>query len=326
MIGKLAPLLLLLAACGPGIEHNAVYQEVPDALSEGGSHSLSLTVAWPDAILHGIGPYPAVLFLHGGGWMMGTRSSGGYNERVVAATGAGYVGVRADYRLTSHEDEAGGVRFPWPAQIQDVKCAVRWLRTHADELDIDPEHIVAAGHSAGGHLAMMLALSEGEERFESPDCRAEASSAVSGAVSRSGISDLGALLSEAPDTAPEPISRLLAIDEGEGPDRHPNSFGDASPVSWSHADAAPILHLQGLADDLVPPSNARRMVEAQEDAGAPHLLWEHEGTGHIWRETELARGDSQLRAFLGWVFDGTTPDYLCSPWPSCGGSSPGLLP
>lgn len=325
MFARIAPLLVCLAACQPRIEHIAVYQEVPDALSDGGIHSLSLTVAWPDIARHGTGPHPAVLFLHGGGWKTGDRSLGGFGERVTAATGAGYVGITADYRLTAYEDEDGAVRFPWPAQVQDVKCAVRWLRTHAEELDIDPEHIAAAGHSAGGHLAMMLALTEGEERFESPHCDADAPSRVSGAISRSGISDLGALLFEAPESSHEFVSRLLNVREGEGPELHPESFADASPVAWAHADAAPILHLQGLADDLVPPTNARRMVEAQQVAGGDHHSWEYEGTGHIWNEAELARGDEQLRAFLGYVFDGATPEYLCSPWPSCS-PSPVLFP
>ncbi len=96
-------------------------------------------------------PYPALLFIHGGGW-----NSGSYAELyrfIDVAKAHGYVAISIDYRL-NQPNSAGS----WPAQIQDAKCAVRWLRENADTYQIDSDRIGVVGHSAGAHLALLLGL------------------------------------------------------------------------------------------------------------------------------------------------------------------------
>ncbi len=101
---------------------------------------------------------PVVLFLHGGGWRLGSRHSAGPQFagsapfEQLAQAGIGVASI--DYRLSGEA--------VWPAQLHDAKAAVRWLRSRADELDVDPDRIAAWGESAGGHLAALLGLTGGE--------------------------------------------------------------------------------------------------------------------------------------------------------------------
>lgn len=93
---------------------------------------------------------PAIVIVHGGGWRAGSKSVDVYQKMMVEYAQKGYVTINVNYRLL---DEA-----PFPACIEDVKTAVRWLRAHADEYQVDPDRIGAYGHSAGAHLALMLAM------------------------------------------------------------------------------------------------------------------------------------------------------------------------
>ncbi|HMB91443.1 MAG TPA: alpha/beta hydrolase [Rhodothermales bacterium] len=93
---------------------------------------------------------PALVIVHGGGWRGGSKSVDVYQKMMVDYAQQGYVTVNINYRLI---DEA-----EFPACIEDVKTAVRWLRAHADEYQVDPDRIGAYGHSAGAQLAMMLAM------------------------------------------------------------------------------------------------------------------------------------------------------------------------
>ena len=93
---------------------------------------------------------PAIVIVHGGGWSSGSKQSRVYRTMALYYADKGYVTASVEYRLTGEA--------PFPACIEDVKCAVRWLCAHADEYHIDPEHIGAFGHSAGAHLVMMLAM------------------------------------------------------------------------------------------------------------------------------------------------------------------------
>ncbi len=98
----------------------------------------------------------AIIFLHGGGWRVGSREAMRPVARRMAAHG--FVGLPAQYRLLDQD--------PWPAQLHDVKAAIRWTRAHADALGIDPARIVLWGSSAGGHLALMAAGTANDPAFE----------------------------------------------------------------------------------------------------------------------------------------------------------------
>ncbi|NQT87653.1 alpha/beta hydrolase, partial [bacterium] len=99
-------------------------------------------------------PLPIVVWIHGGAWRAGTKSLG----RVMPLVERGYAVAAITYRLTGEAQ--------WPAQIQDCKCAIRWLRAHAAEHGIDPDRIGVWGSSAGGHLVAMLGTAGDVEAFE----------------------------------------------------------------------------------------------------------------------------------------------------------------
>src|SRR5204863_8217707 len=102
-------------------------------------------------------PLPLVVFIHGGGWVGGDRKS--YVAQAIKLVSEGkYAAAGIGYRLS------GEVK--WPAQIYDCKAAIRWLRGHAKEHNIDPEKVAVFGISAGGHLVSMLGVTGGEKEME----------------------------------------------------------------------------------------------------------------------------------------------------------------
>ncbi len=126
------------------------------------------------------GPLPAILWIHGGGWKNGTGKGGAKMARYFAERN--YVAVSISYRLSGEA--------PFPAHIQDCKAAVRWLRANAKQYGIDPERIGATGHSAGGHLAALLATSNGVEALEGDGGNAAFSSTIQAAVPMGAQTDL----------------------------------------------------------------------------------------------------------------------------------------
>lgn len=122
----------------------------------GESDAWKLDVAVP--LNKGDEPFPAIVIVHGGGWRAGSKRAPVYRALLMDYALQGYVTVSVEYRFI---DEA-----PFPACIQDVKCAVRWLRAHATAYHVDPERIGAFGHSAGAHLALMLAMSSDKKELE----------------------------------------------------------------------------------------------------------------------------------------------------------------
>ena len=101
---------------------------------------------------------PAIVIIHGGGWSAGSKHDLVYRNLLIDYALQGYVTVSVEYRFNQEK--------AFPACIEDVKCAIRWLKAHAKELRIDPERIGCTGHSAGGHLSLMMALSSENKALE----------------------------------------------------------------------------------------------------------------------------------------------------------------
>ena len=187
---------------------------------------------------------PCVLWVFGGGWMRGTKDSG--IGRLFPLARRGYVGATCDYRLT---DEA-----PWPAQIQDVKCAVRYLRAHADELGIDPNRIGAWGPSAGGHLVAMLGVAPDRPELEGSGGWADHSSRVQAVCDWFGPSDFVTMVEQPSDVDRSgndyPEARLI----GGRVQDNPEKARAASPIAPFYVTGRqpPFLVMHGDADRTVP--------------------------------------------------------------------------
>jgi acetyl esterase/lipase len=227
-------------------------------IGEGGGRELRADVYTPPA---GSANGAGVLLIHGGGWVQGDRSQlRGYG---ILLGRVGYTSVACEYRL------APGSR--WPAQIHDVKAALRWMRANAATFGIDPGKIAVSGNSAGGHLAMMLAGTQQMAEFEGDGGNAGAGTGVAACIAYYGPALLfapGALLSDA-------VRALLGRDATE---EHARA---ASPLTYAEA-MPPTLLITGNKDELVPEEAAIRMYRAIADAGGKAELHVYEGAPHAF--------------------------------------------
>ena len=172
---------------------------------------------------HFNGKEPVAVYVHGGSWVSGDHDTGGFiiDQIGPALTADGFVVANVNYRL--------GPDHYWPAQIEDVMCAVRYLRAYASNLHIDPDRIGAWGHSAGGHLVAMLGTGASEAGWDKGPYESE-SSAVEAVVDLSGPSNLATMSIEgASGYVRETFIGLL----GPVPaDELPQALLEASPVHY----------------------------------------------------------------------------------------------
>jgi acetyl esterase/lipase len=233
-----------------------------------GGESQRLDVAWPKTA----GPHPLVVFIHGGGWSAGDKKTFAQDIRRLA--GIGYTSATLDYRLA----EAGGKNI-FPAQVQDVRCAVRWLRAHAAAYDLDPQRVAVIGGSAGGHLTEMLATASDVAGLDDGGCSAAAQPVqISAAVPLYGPSDLRAGAATWSAWAEGKLEQLL----GKPPAEVPALAALASPIVHVNAGDPPMLLIHGVIDQVVPISQSRDMKKALDKAGVPAMLVELPLAGHAF--------------------------------------------
>jgi acetyl esterase/lipase len=273
-------ILFIVAPCLRAAEAPADVEFTRDVVyGKAGDVELKLNIARPkDAKA----PLPLVLFIHGGGWVAGDRS--GHDAQTWDFAKRGYVAATVGYRLT---DVA-----KWPAQVNDVKCAVRFLRANATKYGIDPDHIGAVGFSAGAHLAMMLAVADKNDNLEGTGGSPEQSSAIHAAVSFFGPTDL------ARDDLPPAGHPLVEKLVGHLPEKGNKACESASPLYYVSKGDAPMLLFQGTADPLVPPTQATVMAEAMAKAQIPGRVELIMNAGHGWNGPELTRTIDATTAFL----------------------------
>jgi acetyl esterase/lipase len=234
---------------------------------------LAMDLYMPPAATSTARPAPVAMYVHGGG-ILGDRKTYGLGASLANPDGAlfspllqqlnarGFVVGSIDYRLPPGT--------PWPAQIEDAKCAVRFLRAHAADLDIDPERIGVWGSSGGGLLASLLGLTGPQAGFDRGQYL-EQSSAVQAVVDMFGGADLNDF-----DDAP-PFGKFVLQ----------NAFGSstevrrsASPIIYVDPGAPPFLILQGSEDLMVHPRQSVKLAQRLHSAGVPTTLIEVEGAEH----------------------------------------------
>ncbi len=202
----------------------------------------------------------AILYFHGGGWRGGSREMMRPDARAMAELG--FVGLPAQYRLLG--------QAPWPAQLHDVKAAIRWTRAHADELDVDPDRIVLWGSSAGAQLARLAAATPDLPDFEGTLGPLSVSSKVAAVVAVHP--PVSFHLGESSDRASTSGRTLLGESATEEQARA------ASPLTHVSEKFPPTLLLHGTQDRMVHHSASQRMFDALRSAHAPadmHLFHGH---------------------------------------------------
>ena len=219
------------------------------------------------AVPEGPGPFPAILWLHGGGWFTGDRTLAPELGRFAAR---GFVMASAEYRLSG--------TAPFPAQWFDVRSAVRFLRRHAGRFGIDPAAIGLWGSSAGGHLAALAALT-GHVATVDGESAGQGDASVQAVSDGYGPVDLAALVAAADSGANSPESRLLGGRALGGADR-PALAALASPLSHITSAAPPFQILHGTGDALVPHAQSESLHAALAAAGVPSTLYLLDGFRH----------------------------------------------
>jgi acetyl esterase/lipase len=198
-------------------------------------------------------PRPAVVFFHGGGLVMGEPLWDGEGAKWLAERG--YVTFMAGYRLYDQVSRAN----PWPTQLDDAQRAIRWVRAHADEFNVDPERVCALGYSAGGYLVGLLGTL---------DTRDDSDPDLAGFASRPDCVVMGA--GDGDLTVPYPeqyIADVMAGWLGGTIDEASEVWEAASPAHNIDADTPPFLVIHGTDDEYTPVQMSHNFVDAMREAG-----------------------------------------------------------
>ena len=188
------------------------------------------------------GPWPGVIFIHGGGWSEGDKA-----PLAVNPAQAGFLTVSINYRMYP--------AYRFPAMIEDVKCAIRYLRQHAGLFNLDSSRIGLIGHSAGAHLAALAGLVDDRLGWDVGPYL-DQSSRVQAVVEVAGPTDLCRSFSE----------EVNAMKRNVFEEAH---WASASPLTYANAGAPPFLIVHGDADEAVPVEQAELFYQALHQAGAP---------------------------------------------------------
>jgi acetyl esterase/lipase len=228
-------------------------------------------------------PLPVVVYIHGGGWSGGSRAGGGMAAGFAAS--GNYAGISVGYRLS------GEVK--WPAQIHDCKAAIRWIRGHAKEYNLDPDHIGVTGTSAGGHLVCLLGLTEGVKELEgSIGDFTGLSSRVTCVANYCGPTDMASPLMQG-EAALKDDPAVAGLLGGSIKEKAAEAKG-SSPLTYVHAGAPPFLTAHGTKDMRVNFTNATKLHEALTKAGNSSILLAMTDAGHGFGSPELNKRVQQF--------------------------------
>ena len=227
---------------------------------------------------------PAVLQIHGGGWILGDKREQGL-PLLRHLAGEGWVGFNANYRLSP------GATFP--DHLVDIKRAIEWIRAHADDYDVDPDFIAVTGGSAGGHLAALTALTGNDPAFQRGF--EDADTSIQAAVPFYGVYDFTNRNGYYPDDIVPKFMGPWIIKADI--DEEPEKFAAASPLDQITPEAPPFLVIHGDNDTLAPVEGARDFVEElRATSKAPALYLELKGAQHAFEIFPSIRANQVVRA------------------------------
>jgi acetyl esterase/lipase len=212
-------------------------------------------------------PLPVVVWIHGGAWLAGSKDS----APGIGLTTKGYALASINYRLSQHAI--------FPAQIEDCKAAIRWLRANAEKYKLDPDHIGVWGASAGGHLVALLGTTGGVKDFDvggnlKYSSRVQAVCDFFGPADLTTMGDYPSKLKHNDPGSPE--SKLI----GGAPPENKEKALRASPVTYVSKDSAPFLIMHGDKDPTVPFQQSEELADALKKAGVEVTFKPIAGAGH----------------------------------------------
>jgi acetyl esterase/lipase len=221
------------------------------------------------------GGRPAVVYLHGGGWVKGDKAEARDRNIAGALAGAGFVVASANYRLGAKS---------WPGNLEDCRNAVRYLRARAAECGVAPDRIAIMGASAGGHLALLVAFGPVQAATGEPPVYPGVAASVRAVVDLYGVTDLLSRLRARLDGTPTSrwedshASEMLGV----SPDQDRAAWLDASPIAHLAGAVPPVLIVHGLADPIVDYPQAVELADALGSRGVEHQLLLVPAVGHLF--------------------------------------------
>ena len=240
---------------------------LPDIAYREGNDAWKLDLAMPKE--RGDAPRPAIVYIHGGGWTKGDKRGKGIGA-VLHYAAKGYVCISVNYRLDVDKK----------ACVEDVKCATRWLRAHAEEYNLDPDRLGAAGNSEGGHLALMLAVCPASAGLEGDGPYQEYSSMV-----------------QAAHCSSTPIMPGFRGLRGKPADPDVQKI---QPMTYVSGDVPPLYFIHGTEDTKAPVRFLDDFVKALREAGAKDITYKRyaDGTGHGAYVKHIEEARPAREAFL----------------------------
>jgi acetyl esterase/lipase len=230
-----------------------------------------------------------IVWAHGGAWMAGSKE----NCPALPFVAKGYAVASINYRLSGHAI--------FPAQIEDCKAAIRWLRANAKKYNLNPDRIGAWGASAGGHLVALLGTTAGVKDLEGKGGNSEQSSRVQAVVDFFGPTDFlqmdehaarGSFPKHNSPTSPE--SKLI----GGAIQKNAEKVKLANPVAYVKKDAPPFFIAHGEKDPLVPCHQSELLHEALKKAKVEVTLQKIPGAGHGGKEFHTNKMQAAIEAFF----------------------------
>ena len=230
-------------------------------------------------------PRPAIVFLHGGSWMFGSPSQFHHHADYLARK-YGFFALSVDYRLS------GEAKFP--AALQDAKCAIRWIRSHAKKLNIDPERIAICGGSAGAHLASMVATTADVKGYEGNGGHQEFLSHVNAVILFNGEFDMWDLVKN------KSLIEAMIQFIGGSSEEMPEKYDELSSVKRIHSKVPATLFLHGTLDKCVSHEQSVAFFNRLQEVGVHAELELYEDKPHAWfnREPDRTKTLKRMEKFL----------------------------
>src|SRR6185369_2031796 len=236
------------------------YWVTPDIVyAVGNNTQLKLDVWYPNAVTT---PTPTLVYIHGGGWIWGTKESSVLNFLPFMERGWRIVNV--EYRMASNSLA--------PAAVEDTRCALRWVFRNAKQWNFDTSKIVLSGHSAGGHLSLITGMLPDGTGLDN-NCYGDEKLNVAAIINWYGITDVNDIISG------KNLKNYAVMWMGSQPNAS-EIAKRVSPLTYVRKDLPPILTIHGDKDDVVPYSHATRLKDALDKVKVPNQLLTIQGGGH----------------------------------------------
>jgi alpha-L-fucosidase 2 len=272
----LLPGLTQASSPKPG-DASSGYEVVKDIeFAKPGGVSLTLDAHIPA----GKGPFPAVILVHGGGWVGGDKTANFILPLFPTLDQTGYVWFTIDYRLAP--------RHPYPAPVQDVESAIQWVKANAKKYKVDKKRIALMGESAGAHLASLAAT------------RSTPATSVAAVVSFYGPYDMVMLGMEKKDSISKLLSQVFQV-----PDLNPEALAvlrEASPIMYARKNTPPFLLVHGTKDEAVPYEQSTMFQAYMKRLGARcDLITVEEGLHGVIRWESDPKFQGYKTAMVEWL-------------------------